>query len=206
MTQLTANSPYNTEYETKCNCRCDYTIDCGEWDCGKHKLMVYLKCIIEVIAFGLFITQTVFGGIYLGDNLYSNVTNNSICNIEQGTYVTIDAQKLLFVTGILGALMILFRIIHFASVLHLSEYEHTITALSVSHWAFFLLTAIFTIIQITFLLKTCSYFEKLFNVYILSLIYNSVVTSILFSLLVYEFFFPTITDLRAILTAEGTKK
>jgi len=96
--------------------------------------------------------------------------------------------------------------IHFICKLYYEDYVNTAIVFNVIYWTFFLIEVIFSIIQLVFILLTCHYFGEIYTVYILSLIYNSIVTSVLLTLAVYEFFVPNITDLRAMLLNSGDKE
>lgn len=203
-------NPFNVEYETKINCDCDCKCEGGVCDFGKYRLRVFAKNLVETIMLGLFVVELAFGAYYADQDIYSNIYNISkgtICTIQQSTsYTAIDAQKLLIAAGVFGILMMALRIIHFNMSFYYEEYVYIIRTILVFHWIFYLLSAIFIVINFTFLFMTCGYFDNVFYVYILSLIYNSLVCSGLATLAIVEYFAPNIHDLRALLMQQQQRE
>jgi uncharacterized membrane protein YidH (DUF202 family) len=196
---LSPNTVYEKEHHGELDCRCNLNIDCGKCDLGNHRLMVYVRLFIEILSFGLFVTQAAFGGVYLDSDIYP-LGNSTLCNIQPGTYITIDVQKILLVIGIIGALMVVSRVSHFITLQYYSEYKNTVTAFNISYGISYILVVVFTIIQVVFLLKTCRDFDPGFSVFVLSMLYNAAVTFSLLVLKLNEYFIPDLGDLQSLLS------
>jgi hypothetical protein len=201
--QMAHSNTYSVEYDTKIDCDCDCKCEGGVCDLGKYRLRIFAKNMIEIIILGLFALELAFGAYYVNKDIYSNIyniSNGKICTIRQSeSYTAIDAQKLLIASGVFGILMMSFKILHFNISFYYTEYLYAIKTFLVFHWIFYLLSTIFIVINFTFLFITCGYFDSMFYVYILSLIYNSVICSGLATLAITDYFSPDLHDLRALL-------
>lgn len=173
---MSSIEPYRQESEWKCNpCDCTCTLDCDECDMGTYRCKVWFKNSIETLMASLFFAQFIVGCIFVTDNIYSNVyelNNGTICDISDLSLISMDIQKLMILTGMFGFLMMSFRMVNFNLLVYYEEHTYLIMAFDISFWIALLVTVIFMVYEMAFLFMICRYFEKLFSIYIISLIYN----------------------------------
>jgi hypothetical protein len=185
-----SDAHYNAEYNTGCpECRCNLTCDFGNCACGKHKIKMWLKNLFESMLCYFFLAEFVAGIYFLKDDLYSDVydlTNGTICKLKNNDTLNINAQTILLMTGIFGFFMMVFRLIHFntwiyrASVLgpgglddrNTLPYYYVMRGCGIAATVCFFVLCVFTVFQFIFLFVVCSYFDKLFFVYIISIVFN----------------------------------
>lgn len=188
---------YQTSYQTICDCSCDCSCNT---DFGNYKFKVIFKNILECIIVSLFFLQFIAGSIFVNKNIYFDISlNNTICNVEDQSFTSLNIQKVLILLGIFGMIMMIFRIINFNFQVYYQEYLKVILF---SQWGFnviLLLLFALNIYSIVFFFTKCRYFEDLFVVYVLSMIYNSIVIAGLIIIILFEKISATPENIRAML-------
>jgi hypothetical protein len=143
------------------------TFKCCVYNLGSFRWKVILKNIFDVIIAGLYITQFIFGIKYFNKNI--------VCD----TFEYLNIQKWMIAAGIIGCIMMIFRIINFNLNQYMKNYKKTII---VTFWAsiiFLLLNIIFILIGTVMLIIKCRTFEFLYIAHIISLEVNCCISSIL---------------------------
>lgn len=201
---------FREESTWKCNpCRWTCTIDCGEHTCGGHKLKLFFKNFVESIVALFFMGQLAIGAGSMNMDIYSETnnftfskTNTTVCDIQNDDFKNINIQKLMVVTGCFGFLMMLFKMISFNIQVFNPTYIRTIFWTTFCFWSFWIISLALFTYNLVFLFTICGYFEKIFSVYIVSLIHNFFVIGILFLLFVNEHMKFSPHELKAIMSKQ----